>query len=120
MSRPTADTETPRPSAISGSMPMTTNSVLPMPKAPMARARSARGTGELQRTTGEGGCGGLRRPAGKAFPRGSRVHAAPCPGGRVGLLTAAVPGDRPAARDRAGSGLEQHLDRAVLLLAEVR
>src|SRR4051794_41084532 len=53
MSMPTADTETPSPAAISGSMPITTNSVVPMPKAPMARASRARGTGvELQGTRG--------------------------------------------------------------------
>ena len=64
MSRPTADTDTPNPSAISGSMPMTTNSVVPMPKAPMARASRARGTDGLQGTAARTRWGGLRRPAG--------------------------------------------------------
>src|SRR3712207_9493321 len=45
MSSPTEGTETPRPSAIWGSIPITTNSVVPMAKAPTDRGRSARGTG---------------------------------------------------------------------------
>ncbi len=39
-------TLTPKSSATWGSTPMITNSVVPIPKAPMARARSARGMGE--------------------------------------------------------------------------
>src|SRR4051812_29213094 len=112
MSRPTEGTDTPRPSAISGSMPMTTNSVVPMPKAPMARAIRARGTAELLGTTARTRSGrtassgwALREdPLQEARPRPGPT----CQGRRVGLLT------------RSGSRLEQHLDRAVPLLAEVR
>src|SRR5215210_4957837 len=123
MSRPTADTETPSPSAISGSMPMTTNSVLPIPKAPMARASRARGTRNSRLTRGFG-YGGRRRPGGAGMAsfsgqedaaRGhARVRAWVCSQRRPRAPLAA------GARGRGpGSGREQHLDRAVLLLAEV-
>lgn len=42
-SSPAVGTVTPKSAATSGSRPMITNSVVPIPKAPMARARRARG-----------------------------------------------------------------------------
>ena len=49
MTCPAAGSETPRPLAMSGSRPMATNSVVPMPNPPSASATTA-----SQRTTGSG------------------------------------------------------------------
>src|SRR4051812_43056706 len=111
MSSPTEGTDTPRPSAIWGSMPMTTNSVVPMPNAPTDRGSSARGTGKHSRRQWAGGHDVRRTSssAGGAGPPGARAGAAP-----------GFPGDGCApSPGRGGSGLEQHLHGAVLLLAEV-
>src|SRR5688500_4538672 len=130
MSRPTEGTETPRLSATSGSMPMTTNSVVPMPKAPMARASRARGTGGLQAMWG--GAAGSVVLAGARYwrtPGPKRLDRPVLPERRRGSAhtardLAGAEGDTPPQRSGparcAASGPEQHLDRAVLLLAEVR
>src|SRR5215210_271916 len=111
MSSPTEGTDTPSPSAISGSMPITTNSVVPIPNAPTARGRSARGTaGELQ-TAADGHDVRtdvvVRRGPGPA-PEKARAGRRPV-----------FPGTGATVPGAGGSGLEQHLDGAVLLLAEV-
>ncbi|GAB2752183.1 hypothetical protein GCM10027199_25910 [Amycolatopsis magusensis] len=45
--------ETPKSAAVSGSTPIMTNSVVPMPKAPMASASSAMGTVLLSGSKGD-------------------------------------------------------------------
>src|SRR3954462_3384261 len=110
---------------------MTTNSVVPMPKAPMARARSARGTAVLQGTrvgSGPADCVVLVVPVSddslQAQARAAGRHAlrAACVCSHGGTLagprTAVLRGPPPVARRRV-SGLQQHLHGAVLLLAEV-
>src|SRR4051812_47494618 len=112
MSSPTAETETSSPSAIWGSMPITTNSVVPMPKAPMASASRARGKAELLEV-GHGGGRGRRRPL---QPRGAGPGSLHLTG--ENLVTSRAVALRYGPRRYGGSGLQQHLDRAVLLLPE--
>src|SRR4051812_44661718 len=113
MSRPTEGTDTSRPAAISGSMPMTTNSVVPMPKAPMARASRARGKGRTPGTRGG------REPAdGVVLGAGPRRWRLVSLVGCSGPPPRGMPGAAVPLLTRR-SGLDQHLDGAVLLLAEV-
>src|SRR5215211_6930057 len=101
MSSPTEGTDTPSPSAIWGSMPITTNSVVPMPNAPTDRGRSARGTGRgLQKTSADG------------HDVRTDVVVRRGPGRPPGARTERLPGFPGDVRDRprgASSGLEQDL-----------
>src|SRR3712207_4535711 len=121
MSSPTAETDTSRPPAIWGSIPITTNSVVPMPKAPMARASRARGTSGLRSW-------GAARAGRRHRLRLEPTAYAPCSSDHGRMRSVTSSHAPPVARrvDRwatvagggGGSGLEQHLDRAVLLLPE--